>query len=252
MKENSFNDKQEILDDKSSSGIKEYYFEHNIKDDKYDKSLKVILLGDPMVGKSSIIQRICKGVFADNLSPTISIEYHNYSIKINNEYTVRLKIWDTAGQEKFNSIVKNYYQSTDFGIYIYSIDDLQSFERIKDFLYEAQENNQKNDNNNLVKNILLGNKKDLESNRKISYFQGEKFANENKFLIFKEISCKSDEEKEVNNILEVFEEIAKYTYLNRGSTIDSDSMNYVASNSMIEISKTNKIKNKQKNKKKCC
>ena len=71
-------------------------------------------------------------------------------------------------------------------------------------------------------------------------------------MIFKEISCKSDEEKEVNNILEVFEEIAKYTYLNRGSTIDSDSMNYVASNSMIEISKTNKIKNKQKNKKKCC
>ena len=186
MKENSFNDKQELLDDKSSSEIKEYYFEHNIKDDKYDKSLKVILLGDPMVGKSSIIQRICKGVFADNISPTISIEYHNYSIKINNEYTVRLKIWDTAGQEKFNSIVKNYYQSTDFGIYIYSIDDLQSFERIKDFLYEAQENNQKNDNN-LVKNILLGNKKDLESNRKISYFQGEKFANENKFLIFKEI-----------------------------------------------------------------
>lgn len=217
--------------------------ERNLKDiTKYDKSLKIVLLGESMVGKSSIVHRICEGKFIEHLSPTISIEYFNYTTRVNKDLIIRMQIWDTAGQEKFDSIVKQYYQSSDFGIYIYAIDDLQSFDKLKDWAYKAKDNN-----SNDMKGILLGNKSDLESNRKVSSYEGENFAKENKFVLFREISCKNDNDSE--KILEVFDEISRITYLRgRTSNLDSESMNYEASNSMRAL---NKKMNKDK-KKKCC
>ena len=135
----------------------QYIIERDIKNEtKYDKSIKIILLGDSNVGKSSIINRLCKGKFKERIGATASIEYHNYLIKIN-DYTIRMKIWDTVGQEKYNSIVTNYYHSTDYGIFVYSIDDFQSFYSLKDWLIEAQQNNTETFNE--MKYILLGNKK---------------------------------------------------------------------------------------------
>ena len=218
--------------------------ERNLTDvTKYDKSLKIVLLGESMVGKSSVVHRVCEGKFIEHLSPTISIEYFNYTTRVNNDLVIRMQIWDTAGQEKFDSIVKQYYQSSDFGIYIYSIDDLQSFDKLKDWVYKAKDNN-----SNEMKGILLGNKTDLESNRKVSFYEGENFAKENKFVLFKEISCKNDNDSE--KIFEVFDEISKITYnKGRNSNLDSDSMNYEASNSMREL---NKRMHKTQKKKKCC
>ena len=260
--ETSLKEKEE--DNQENQEIEEieeekYKIERNLKNESsYDKSLKVILLGDAMVGKSSIICRLCKGVFDELLGPTITIEYFNYLVKIN-DYIVRMQIWDTAGQEKFNSIIKNYYQNTDIGIYVYSIDNLKSFQRIKEWVNYSLENNTKSEANE-VKSILLGNKTDLGGEkRKISYSEAENFAKNNKFLSFREISCKNDNEKEINNILEVFDEIAKIYYdehkKRRTSTLDSESMTYVASKSMMdmmEISRNKNNKNQQKKKKKNC
>ena len=217
--------------------------ERNLKDVlNYDKSLKIVLLGEAMVGKSSIVHRVCDGKFIEHLSPTITIEYFNYITRVNKDLIIRMQIWDTAGQEKFDSIVKQYYQSSDFGIYIYAIDDLQSFDKLKDWVYKAKDNNR-----NEMKGILLGNKSDLESTRKVSFYEGENFAKENKFVLFKEISCKNDNDSE--KILEVFDEISKITYIKgRTSVLDNESMNYEATNSMKAL---NKKMHKQK-KKKCC
>ena len=122
-----------------------FNIERDIKDVKYDRSIKIILLGNSMVGKSSIINRLCKKKYNQNITSTVSIEYYNYLIKINN-YVIRMQIWDTAGQEKFDSIVTNYYHSTDYGIFVYSIDDQKSFRRIDDWLKEAEEKNTEKDN----------------------------------------------------------------------------------------------------------
>ena len=232
-----------------------YRIERNLNIQTYEKSIKIILLGDSMVGKSSIIHRLCKEKFDENIGPTLSIEYFNYYIKIN-DFTIRMQIWDPAGQEKFNSIVKNYYQNTDYGIFVYSIDSLESFFKIKDWLRFSQENNA----NNQMKYILLGNKKDLgDDERKVSYMDGEKFSKNNNFFIFKEISCKEEDENNKNNFLNVFDEIATNCYNNSNGRIssagdgESDSFNYIASNSMIEMSLDEKqSKKKSKNKKKCC
>lgn len=247
MKEQNYSEKNELLfQSKENEEQKEdlqYIIERNIKNETYyDKSIKIILLGDSNVGKSSIINRLCKGKFKEIIGATISIECHNYLIKIN-DYTIRMKIWDTVGQEKFNSIVTNYYHSTDYAIFVYSIDDFQSFYSIKDWLKEAQQKNTETFNE--MKYILLGNKKDLEeTNRIVTYDDGKRFAENNRFMSFKEISCKNDDEE---NILKVFDEIAidYYTFKNRLIS-ESDSLAYLATDTILEMS----VKGKKE--KKCC
>ena len=233
-----------------------------IDESDYNRSIKVILLGDSSVGKSSIIQRLC---FKDNqLSPpaTISIENYNYLVKVN-DYIIRMNIWDTAGQEKYDSIVKKYYENADFGIYVYSIDDDKSFERIKTWFSLSNDNN-----NNEMTSILLGNKKDLGNDkRKISFEIGKQLAEEYRFYLFKEISCLDKSEEERKNIVDVFDKIAIYYYnlhKERALTLEEDSlMEYEASKSFIEMSrkisikeneekKAKKAKKIDNKKKKCC
>ena len=233
-----------------------------IDESDYNRSIKVILLGDSSVGKSSIIQRLC---FKDiEVSPpaTISIENYNYLIKVN-DYIIRMNIWDTAGQEKYDSIVKKYYENADFGIYVYSIDDDKSFERIKTWFSLSNDNN-----NNEMTSILLGNKKDLGNDkRKISFEIGKQLAEEYRFYLFKEISCLDKSEEERKNIVDVFDKIAIYYYnlhKERALTLEEDSlMEYEASKSFIEMSrkisikeneekKAKKAKKIDNKKKKCC
>ena len=243
---------------KDCSVEEEIFIERNLKDDTvYDKSIKVILLGDTNVGKSSIIRRLRSGVFEDDLTATISIEYYNYAVRIN-DFVIRMQLWDTVGQELYHSIVSNYYRSTDVAIFVYSIDNKNSFENIQKWFKEINEKNSKTENS-ISKNILLGNKKDLQ--RIITYEQGEKYAKENNFLFFNEISCKNSENEEIDNIIEVFDIIAKVFYdehmKKKNTTIDF-SLNYVASKSIIELGSDKsgetkgKKRKKERNERKCC
>ena len=180
----------------------------------------------------------------------MAIESHTYTISLN-EYRIRMQIWDTAGQEKFNSIVSNYYKGTDVGIFIYSIDKRDSFENVKEWF-----NNLKDKNTDSSINILLGNKKDLEEeNRVVTNEEGENFAVENEFMLYREISCKNQDAEELENILEVFDEIGKHfyeIYKSRKTALSSVDMNYVATNSMIALGEKKRNKENNTNKKKCC
>lgn len=234
----------------------EYYdIKRNLAEcEQYDKSLKVIILGDSSVGKSSLINRIKNNKFQE-LPSTLSIEYHSYITSVNN-YTLRMQLWDTAGQEKFNAIISNYYKGTDVGIFLYSIDNEKSFNNIKNWYQNLKENNE----NTL--NILIGNKRDVENEeggRVVAYEKAEKFAEDNKFYAFREITCKSKEKDELDNILEIFDEIGKYFYdqnkENKNNTENNNDINYQVTQSMIALGKKHKIdeENAQnKKKKKCC
>ena len=222
--------------------------------EQYDDSIKVILLGDSYVGKSSLINRLINNKFSE-LSSTLSIEYHTYITSFN-EYTLRMQIWDTAGQERFNSIITNYYKGTDVGIFLYSIDKEESFQNIEIWFKNLKDNN----DNSL--NILIGNKRDLENEKEggrvVQYEKAEKFAEENQFYAFREISCKNKEKFEVDNIYEIFDEIGKHFYekykekKNKADT--SVDMNYAVTDSMLNLGKKHRIKqeNESKPKKKCC
>ena len=156
----------------------------------YDKSIKVILLGDSGSGKSSIVNCLQQNIALQR--KTISIEHYNYIIKMNN-FILRMQIWDTVGQEKFDSITTNYYKTTDVAIFVYAINDIDSFNNIihwhnQLFDNENQNNNEEINNKNMIK-VLVGNKKDLEEERKISYEQGKQLCEEINFDFFEEITC---------------------------------------------------------------
>lgn len=232
----------------------EYKIERNLKDqNNYDLFLKLIVIGDSNVGKSSIINRICLEKFDSSIIPTIAVDFKNYLIKINEKF-IRLQIWDTAGQEKFRSIVEQYYKNADICLFIYSIDDIKSFDSIKNWYKEVLDKNVKAGKNEM-KSILLGNKKDVEeSQRQVTKEKGEEFAKENNFFLFKEISCKSESKEEIENIYGILDRIGKYYYENYKETESSkksESFNFVANKDLIEANKKEKNKNKKK-KKKCC
>ena len=84
------------------------------------QSLKMIIIGNSGVGKTSLVHKFCKGKFASNYSTTIGIEFESKDIKIN-EKKIQLQIWDTAGQEKFKSLIKSFYFNSICVFLVYSI-----------------------------------------------------------------------------------------------------------------------------------
>ena len=212
----------------------------NDDEKEYEKSIKVILLGDTNVGKSSVIDRLINNTFNYNPHPTLTLEHYNLIIKVNS-FVLRMQIWDTAGQEKFDSITSTYYKSTDVAIFVYAINDENSFNRIPGWIKELEDKNVKNDNNSeneepLMVKILLGNKTDLEDERKITIEEGENFANNNGFSFFTEISCKENKDEENNKkINKIIEVIGKefYKYSNR-ERLNSSSYVYEASQSLLD------------------
>jgi Ras-related protein Rab-6A len=299
-------DKEEVNNDlKTSANLakdppKEYIIE-KLPDNttEYDKSIKVILLGDSNVGKTSILNCLEKKDILQQ--KTMSLEYFNLNIKINN-YTIRMQIWDTVGQEKFNSIIDNYYKTTDIVIFVYAINDLKSFNNIENWLEKLKEKGGSNSlsmsntneimvDKNMIK-ILVGNKKDLHKERKVSYQMGEKLKKENNVNLFKEISCEYEnneailddnssdniKEEEILNIEKInenenndeniiekdciknlFFEIGKIAYQeyveDHGSRMNSSVYYYEASNSILELTPEKSESegiSTTKKKKKCC
>ena len=212
----------------------------NDDEKQYDKSIKVILLGDTGVGKSSVINRLKNNTFNYRQQPTLTLEHYNLIIKINT-FILRMQVWDTAGQEKFDSITSTYYKSTDVAIFVYSIDKKESLERIPGWIKELEDKNtndkKADDDEQIMLKILVGNKLDLDNEREVKYEDGEKFSKDNKFSLFTEISCKEDTDQDNNKKIEsIIEIIGKefYKYNDQRERLNSSSYNYEASKSLLD------------------
>ena len=94
---------------------------------------KLILVGDANVGKTSIINRCVKNEFKEAIIPTLS---SNYSLKTFNtgNRIVRLQIWDTAGDEKYRSIIPMFYRGSQAAFIVYAIDNLSSFQSVSSYV----------------------------------------------------------------------------------------------------------------------
>ena len=254
-KENNIEDEEEIDGFNNENEQEEIKIERLKGDNKiYDRSVKVILIGDSGVGKTNILNRLVNNKFNDKYNPSLSLEYNNHSIKINN-YIIRMQIWDTAGQEKYNSIISNYYRSAEVAIFVYSINDLKSYNSILEWYKELI--NENNDENNNVKKILLGNKVDLENERKVEFKVADTFAKENGFEVFAEITCKNDEKQTIFNISNIFDAIGKLFYDEYKQSRDiynMSSFHYLASTSILESKRNNQNEDNEPVKKRinCC
>ena len=191
------------------------------------KTFNIITLGDSGVGKTSIINRYVKKKLDDNNSSTLGINYSFKEIKFNNNDKIKLKLVDTAGQEKYKSLTKSYFKNVDVVLFVFNMNEKETFDNIKDWMELFNNNNSKED----IPKYLVGNKSDLEINVEQSLI--DEFVKESK-IPYMSISAKDNK-----NIDELFEKIWKklyFDYQQKGDKGQTD----------LEI----KIKKKQKNK--CC
>ena len=130
-------------------------------DQKIKLSLKILLIGDSQVGKTSLLLKYTEHVFPEEHIATIGVEYKDKFI-LKDNYNIRLQIWDTAGQERFHSITKNIYRNANGVLFVYDITNQESFGNIKNWIKDLQ--NVGND----IKGVIIGNKIDLEQKRDVS------------------------------------------------------------------------------------
>ena len=168
---------------------------------KCDLSFKVIVIGDSFVGKSSLANKAIKNKFDTTYSTTVGFDYFSFFLKINDKI-LKLQIWDTCGQENYQSLISNFYRNSSLALMVYAINNRSSFEHIDNWLKEIKVNS-----NPDAKIFLIGNKKDLEEERFVSYEEAEKYAEDFEFSKFFESSAKNG-----TNAQEIFIESAKILY----------------------------------------
>ncbi len=160
---------------------------------------KVLLLGDSSVGKTCFLLRYCDKSFQEAHLSTIGLDYRLKSMTLQNDKNIKLQIWDTAGQDRFRAITKNYYKGANGIILIYDVTNKQSYENVKNWLTQIKEEANPN-----VIIYLAGNKIDVEEEQRvITTEDGQKIADEYK-LPFKETSAKNG-----INVNEIFQELVE-------------------------------------------
>jgi Ras-related protein Rab-2A len=140
--------------------------------------------------------------FREEHELTIGVEFAIKFLEIKNK-NIKIQIWDTAGEEAFQSITKSYYRNAIGALLVYDITKKSSFEHLQKWLDSVKENSSKN-----IKIILIGNKIDLEDKREVTFQEGEEFA-KNNGLYFFETSAKN-----FKNINEVFNKLTEEIYEN--------------------------------------
>ena len=154
---------------------------------KDSPEIKVILLGETAVGKTSIIKRYYENTFEESQASTLSMSFVEKTVEIDNQ-KYKLVIWDTIGQEAYRSISKLFMTETKIVILIYGIDDKRTFKNL-DYWYNLYKEELGND---AILGIA-GNKADLITKQEVSYQEGKDFA-DSVGAIFAELSAKENKE----------------------------------------------------------
>ncbi|CAF1144826.1 unnamed protein product [Adineta steineri] len=162
----------------------------------FDVKYKVLLLGDTLVGKTSLQRFIAGKDFRTDIGATIGVDFVNKIIPVE-QSKINLQIWDTAGQRNFRTIGRGYYASTKAFVLVYDVTNMETFRLIECFSQLIEQVGL-----DIERRYLVANKIDLIEDRQVDEDLGQRFALRNSMTYF-ETSCKTGE-----NIQEFFEQIA--------------------------------------------
>ena len=192
---------------------------NNEEEDDTCRIYKLLLLGDSSVGKSCLLLRYCDEKFQDLHLATIGLDFRLKKIFLENNKKVKFQIWDTAGQDRFLAITKNYYRGANGILLVFDITNISSFSHIKNWIEQIKE-----EASEKIIIYLVGNKIDCSNNRVVSTEEGKKLADEFG-LKYYETSAKNNENVETA-FLDLIKEIdSKYGNVdneNYGTTINSN------------------------------
>jgi small GTP-binding protein len=209
--------KQEKSEDeiKYNNELNEKIGKYNIEKmpDNYDKenaSYKVLFLGDPGVGKSSLVLRGTTKKYNSLYQPTVGFDLLNHIVKINDK-VIKLQIWDTCGQEEFSMCNQSLFKNATIAIMVYSVISKNTFDNIKKWVSRVKNLSKEN-----TIFFLVGNKSDLDTQREITFLEGKEYGIKN-FQFFIETSSKSE-----YNVDILFKELVIYLYENKLRTESYD------------------------------
>ncbi|CAF1205904.1 unnamed protein product [Adineta ricciae] len=164
---------------------------------EYDYLLKLLIVGDSGVGKTSILQRFATDYFKDDYVATVGVDFHIRTIDVDG-HRCKLQVWDTAGQDRFRCVVSTFYRGAHGAMICFDITDKDSFQNVQTWL-DAIYTSCPED----TPVFLVGTKSDLQYKRVIPYTIAKAYADKNR-LVYLETSAKTNE-----NILICFEDFTR-------------------------------------------
>ena len=165
-------------------------------------NFKTVMIGEPGVGKSSIISGGVNNIFTNDYKATLCFDHSWKNYKVNNT-KIRIQLWDTCGQEIYHSVIKNFYKSALCIFVVFSIDNNESFDQLSFWLNEIRDTCSED-----ILIFLIGNKKDKENERVVSKEKIDNFIQLNNIVNYFETSAANGE-----NIDKLFEETVKELYI---------------------------------------
>ena len=159
---------------------------NNKNTSEYQYIFKLILIGNSGVGKSSIIQRYMKHTFEESYKCTIGVDFLMKTLEIKNKI-VKLQLWDTAGQEKYKSMVSSYYRGANVALVVFDLTNHSSFDSLPLWIENYYKNGPEQKNI-----ILIGNKKDMEEERQVTQEEAELFSETNNMIYFETSAKEGD------------------------------------------------------------
>jgi len=150
------------------------------------QQIKVLMVGEFGVGKSSILVRYTKNTFTESdKGPTLTAEFESKAMTVDGQQ-VELNVWDTAGQERLKTITSGNYNHCRIIGLVFSLADKTSFTALQNWAREAERYGPQN-----VIVVVIGNKTDLEKERQITKEEGQAFVAECKLFDYFETSAKN-------------------------------------------------------------
>ena len=168
--------------------------------ENYEQLYKIIIIGDSGVGKSNILGRYLNNEFKQDTKSTVGVEFGSKKVTVGG-VNIKLQIWDTAGQERYRAITSAYYKGSKGCFIVYDITSEQTFENVEKWYQEIIKTSEKG-----ISIILVGNKCDLEPERKVTIEMGQDKA--------RNLNCPFFETSALNstNIETVFQSISEDIY----------------------------------------